>query len=356
MRSAATWLVVGAVLVIALVAGVDALREESPRPRASPTSAETEEVGTEEPDAAVSGPPAIADNVAVRAELEVAGISGALYVTDRECRLWALDLPFLEWRSQLSGPGPDCRFALSSRGRALFGKAAWDPAGDLGAVQEMTGETGARIRVSSEATGWSYRFPGSSPAFRPDGTLTFVRDGELWGWVEGRCPAGRVTVVFRSLGATERCGRVLLSQTELRRAFREGVAALRNPSLSEAVWLDPRTAVVLVHGSVGHGVAVLVDGEVRARQAVFTGQVSDLEASPRGTRVALRFGDTVFVFDRRLQDAGSRPGAGGGREIAWPPDERLTVVATESNIYVVRPGDPMIQIPVAVSDIAWAEQ
>jgi hypothetical protein len=349
MRSPATWVVVGALLVIALVAAVDGLRGEPP------ISSPSRETPTQRSPEGVRGPPPIDDRSAVAGELAVARIGGTLYVTDRDCRLWALDLPTLTWRAERSAPAPNCRFALSPTDRrALFGDADWAPSGDLGAV-----ERDGRTEVSSVASGWSFEFEGSEPAFRPDGTLTFVRDGELWGWVEGRCPPGAATVVFRSFGtegAEERCARVLLSRTKLRRAFRQGVAAVRDPSLSEAVWLDARTAVVHVQGRVaGDGIAVLVDGEVRARQAVFGGQVSDLEASPLGTRVALRFGDTVFVFDRRLQDAGTRPGAGGGQAIAWPPNQRFTLVATDSSVYVMRPGEPMIQIPVAVSDIAWAD-
>jgi hypothetical protein len=109
---------------------------------------------------------------------------------------------------------------------------------------------------------------------------------------------------------------------------------------------------VLVHGSTsGHGIAFLVDGEVRARHAAFVSQVTDLEASPRGTRVAYRAGG-VLVFDRDLRDAGFLADA---RAIAWPPDQRLTVEATNSSLYLIRPGEPMIQIPVAASDIGWVD-
>jgi hypothetical protein len=346
MRSVATWLVAGALLAIALVAGLDALRGEAPT--AQSPSAETAEVRTATGEARSPGRPPIEDSLAVRAELEVAGVSGTLYLTDRDCRLWALELPFLTWRLQRTASAPDCRFALSPTDRrALFGDAGWHPSGDLGAV-----ERDGRIELSSVATGWTFQFEGSEPAFRPDGTLSFVRGGALWGWVEAPCRPGEPRVEFRSVELAVRCARPLLPRGVFERAFRRGFAAVQDPALAEAVWLDARTVVVLVHGQeAGHGIAVFVDGKVRARHAAFVPQVSDLEASPRGTRVAYR-ADSVLLFDGNLQDAGFSADA---HAIAWPPDQRFTLVATESSVYVLRPGETMIQIPVAAADIAWAD-
>jgi hypothetical protein len=346
MRSVVTWLVAGALLAIALAAGVDALRGDAPS--AQPPSAETEDVRTDAAQARPAGPPRIEDSLAVRAELEVAEISGTLYLTDGDCRLWALELPFLTWRQQGAASAPDCRFALSpTERRALFGDAGWHPSGDLGAV-----ERDGRIEVSSVATGWSFEFEGSKPAFRPDGALTYVRGRTLWGWVEAPCRPGEARVEFRSVERAVRCARLLLPRGVFERAFRGGFAAVQDPMLAEAVWLDGRTVVVLVHGQeAGHGIAVLVDGKVSARHAAFVPQVSDLEASPRGTRVAYR-ADSVLLFDRNLQDAGFGADA---HAIAWPPDQRFTLVATESSVHVLRPGETMIQIPVDAADIAWAD-
>ena len=36
------------------------------------------------------------------------------------------------------------------------------------------------VYVVSDAAGWEYRFRGEAPAFRPDGTLTFLRNGQLF--------------------------------------------------------------------------------------------------------------------------------------------------------------------------------
>src|SRR6185503_7569315 len=60
------------------------------------------------------------------------------------------------------------------------------------------------VEVSSG--GWIYEFAGTEPAFKPDGILTFVRDGRLREWT-GRCPETAQKVVFESLHDVPRCDR-----------------------------------------------------------------------------------------------------------------------------------------------------
>ena len=335
-----------ALLVIALTAAVDSLRGESPS--AQPPSAETEDVRTEARGTAVTGPPPIRDRQAVAAELAGAQVSGVLYLTDHDCRLWALHLPTLTWLNRVNEPGSDCRFVLSGSGRPLFGDGLWDPADALSAV-----ENGSEIAVRSEATGWSFEFEGSEPAFRPDGTLTFVRGDELWEWDAGSCPAGAERVVFRAREPVERCARVLLSQTAVRRALRGEAPQLDGYLAKEAVWLDQETVAVLVEGRSGRGaiLATLAEGRLRRHFGAFGPRLEDLEASPRGTYVAARFDQTTVVLSRRRTEVLE----GSVRAIAWPADERHTVLATESSVLIRRPGEPMLQIPVAASDIAWAD-
>jgi hypothetical protein len=211
MRSPVTWLVVGALLVIAFVATVDGLRGDS---LSAPVSVQTEDVRTERRPEAAAGPPVIEDARAVAADLAAARINGTLYLTDAGCRLWTLQLPELAWRSLDDEPRSECRFAVSATGRHLIGNADWSPTGDLGAVERQADAGRPRILVLSSATDWTFSFEGSAPAFRPDGALTFVRGGTLWGWVEGPCLPGGESVVFRSLEAVERCARVYSSHVE----------------------------------------------------------------------------------------------------------------------------------------------
>jgi len=358
MRSAATWVVVGALGVLGLLAAVDALRGgEEVRPAARETTtghlSETHSVTT-------SGPPPIDGQLALSEGLAAVGVEGTLYLTDTECRFWALQLPGLEWQWQESTPADVCSFALPPEGRApLFGRAVWSPMGDLGAVDVTSVIAGAAIEVLSP-TGWAHRFRGARPAFRADGTLTFVLSGELWEWSTGRCSFQAERVVFRGRWAVERCARVALSRGQLQHALRPKVPALREPTLSEAVWLDRRTVVVLVHGRTSREtvIAAFADGRLRAVFPAFGAEVSDLEASPRGTHLAASFGGDVLVFDRRLRTGGAPGGVDDVREIAWPPDERFALVATDASVYVVRPGNPqgrLIEIPISASDIGWVE-
>jgi hypothetical protein len=362
MRSAATWVVVGALGILGLLAAVDALRGgEEVQPAVAETT--TRQRRSELPPETASGPPRIVDRAALARSLAAAGIAGTLYLTDAECRLWALRFPELEWRWQRSTPAEVCSFALPpARGAPLFGRAVWSPAGDLGAVDITSVLAGAAIEVLSPATGWAHRFRGARPAFRPDGALTFVRSGELWEWSAGHCWRRAERVVFRGREAVERCARLVLSRGGLRRELRGKLPALREPSLSEAVWLDRRTALVLVHGRTSQEtvIAAFSDGHVRALFPAFGAAVSDLEASPRGTHLAARFGGDVLIFDRRLRTRGSAPGGlDNVREIAWPPDESFALVATGASVFVVRPPNPqgrLIEIPIAASDLAWSER
>lgn len=355
MRSVATWLVVGALLAVALVAAVDALRGGS---SSAPASAETEDVATRERAAAAVGPPRIEGNVDLAPGLTAEGIGGLLYLTDAECRLWVLSLPTLTWLGERSGPVPDCAFAVSPQGlNVLPGRAAWDRTGSLGAVDVSTSEAGPRIEVSSPLSSWTFGFEGSSPAFKPDGTLTFVREGELWGWVEKPCSAGMETVVFRSRRRVERCARVLMSRTKLQRLAPSEIELADEP-LREALWLDPKTLVMLLGDQSGGGAVVMtVTGGRRRASVWFSGmRASELEASPRGTHVALRLDGDVALLDRNL--LGPLPGLPEPtRAIAWPQDQRFTVVAGESSVFIIRRGEPqagLIEIPIAASDIGWA--
>ena len=198
MRSPITLLVVGALLVIGLVAAVDGLRGDSP---SAPVSVQTEDVTTERRPEAAAGPPAIEDARAVAGELAAARINGTLYLTDARCRLWTLQLPDLAWRSLDDEPSSECRFAVSATGQHLIGNADWSPTGHLGAAERETDGGRPRILVISDATDWTFSFAGSAPAFRPDGALTFVRRGTLWGWVEGPCQPGARARHARSTSA-----------------------------------------------------------------------------------------------------------------------------------------------------------
>jgi hypothetical protein len=358
MRVAGTWLIVSALGLIGLLAIVDALRA------GAGSGAETHQTSSVSPAPVGEGegrPPPIPERATVREELESAGVRGTLVFTDPECRLWALELPALTWRSGRSAPAPDCRFTLSPEGVPLVGKGVWSPRAQLGAVDESRRTF---IELLAPKTGWTHRFEGSNPAFRPDGTLTFVRDGALWEWSD-RCPERARTVVFRTgylAGQTfARCERVLLSKADLGRRLRQALPPRARPPsayfLDEAVWLDRRSLAVLVSDrSRGTVLAILTEAGVSGLFAMSEMIVRDLQASPRGTYLTARFLGDVVVFDRRLRIR--RTSVEAPRAIAWPPSERFLVLAGSAGVSIVQPPDSpahVVRIPVVASYVAWQE-
>lgn len=361
MRSAVTWVVVGALGLITLAAGLDALRGAAGAPQASRSQSARDHL--EAPmDTILSAPPTLVGRAAQRVELERAGAAGTLYFTDAECRLWALELPRLDWRWKRSARASDCRFALAPDGKStVFGQAAWAPSSDLSAVQDSRRPL---IELSSPATGWRYRFDGSEPAFRPDGTLTFIKDGELWEWSD-RCPLGAQTIVFRSVTAVERCPRMLLSRSGMRRMFSRSLRyRLSEYAVRDVAWLDESTVVVRIEGLAREQLlAVLARGRVLAVIGAFgafgTAVPGELEVSTHGTYVTTRFGAglDVLVFERRLRTRFVPRSVGRVRAIAWSPGECFAAVATETSVFIVHVKDARarpIRLPLATSNLAWS--
>lgn len=350
MRSAASWTVASAIAVIALLAALDAF-QGTPKPVSARSSERPRGV-------IVLGRRDLQNRAALVAELRAAGVEGFLYFTDRRCQPWSLGLPELEWGWRESERATDCRFALSPDGRrAIFGDAVWHPFADLGAVDRSSSET-EQVELSSQTSGWRFRFTGSRPTFRPDGTLTFVREGELWEWSD-QCAASARTVVFRVGTVERRCARVMLSKGDLRRIFsgRWPFPRLQGRVVREAAWLDEERVVVLVEGDSGQQIlAVLADGRVRAVIGAFGVGVRSLEASPRGTHVAARMHGEVLLLNDRLRTRSGNPG--GVHSVAWSPDERFAALASSAGVSIVAPGDSRrpIVIPISALDLAWGPQ
>jgi hypothetical protein len=144
MRRWATWLLLGALAALALVAVADALR------------------GNRSTTLSHSLPPSSEEK---RAAIETGGV---IFYSDEadDCRLAASEFPSLE-----SGPPPklrSCRFSVSPDGTMAFpGDVTWSPDG-----ARSSREVGNLLEVTSTESQQVICFPGSAPAFKPDGTLT----------------------------------------------------------------------------------------------------------------------------------------------------------------------------------------
>jgi hypothetical protein len=321
MRPLGTWVVIGALALIGLFAARDALRGDE-----APASSPAVQTLAKPPDVppAAARPPRIAHKDRLAAELQELGAGGIVYLTGVNCRRYLLGLPALVWTTAQGLPGPDC-----ARGRPVVSERS-------GLVAEQVGaET---IEVSSEI--WSFRFRGFSPAFKPGGTLTFVRDGRVFEWTSA-CPAGAATVTFRGLREIDRCPRQVRGAP---------------PLVQELVWSGENDFAVIAGPQGVRALLVQRDGRAISLFKSVGASLSGLVASPHGRYFGARVGGSMFVFDSRRPGNLALPsGAERSTAVAWSPDERFTALASKSSIFVY-PGDRpgrAVSLPLAAIELDW---
>jgi hypothetical protein len=207
-RQLTSTLVVGVLVVVGVVAAVDAARSRDSVGRSAGGRTET-------------GPPDSATSLA--GTLKAEGIRGVLYYSDLEadCRVQALHLPALETTSPPMLRA--CRFELppDPGTGALDRGTAWQPGG-----QAVATCAEGWVEVSTRAGEAIGKTKGCAPAWKPDRTLTVIRDGEVWG-TPCRGPEGY---------ARPACWRELLSTAELKRAAHAVPFVPRDPATFEASW------------------------------------------------------------------------------------------------------------------------
>ena len=308
-----TWLVLAAVLAVAAAAVADAVhghlgQASPPRPLRDTPAARIVPPGAP------------------------AGFMGTVYYSDPDdgCRLKALQLPGFadaappEFRA--------CRFALSPDGRTVLrAGAVWSPGGGLAAVPR-----GAAFELESPASSQAIRVTGKEPAFKPDGTLTFLLDGRLVEWTN-RCHTGDRLFTLPGDNATARCVRILL----------------REPAKSVAWLTDTRFVAILADGAF----AIFDGRRALIRRPLPRGRSARVEPSPRRTFFTLWLdGELSGGFDRNGAQI-ALPPLTDVRALAWSPTERWGVLATDrGSVYLFRPdtGDARIRrLDVAGRDLAW---
>jgi hypothetical protein len=335
MRRWPTWLLVGALVALGSVAIADALRGDGtkvvPRPRTPATAA-----------------------LITRNQPAASGLSGVLYYSNAEddCRLDGLSLPDLG-----NAPPPklrSCRFSLSRDGQAAFpDDAEWSPQGGMYAREDDN-----MIELGSSASHQALHFPGSAPAFKPDGTFTYVRENEVVEWTTS-CPRGSRLFTLPGDNATARCRRVVLSTGDLRRARigGEGSGPLIQKDLA---WLsDTRLVTVVgdagISGSREH-LSVIDDGQLIGAVISEFGEGMRLEASPHGNFFTAWYGDSLVAIRDRNGDLVTFPTIPRVRALTWSPDERWTAVATEHSVFVFRTNtsEPSVRrLPIVAYELAW---
>lgn len=324
MARRGTWLVVGALAAIALVAAVDALRGQDEEPASAPGP--TTEAATTE---------------AVPGEAEPERFGGVLYYTDESCELQAVRLPT---RSAEEAPAWDeCRFVLSPEGDRVSGAGSgWDPHADPRRGRLFQTERGM-IQVATNGGPAGEGFRGAAPAWRPDGTLTYFADGAVREW------PGADVIIPRAASLQRVMSHI---NAPANRSF------IRAVEVQDMIWLDRARAVVAVHASVPNGadldLAAVFDGRRLVSTLDMLAPITSLWASPKGRYWALD-ADGLQLFDR----GGSQlplPPLTDVRAVAWSPDESWLAVATRASVFVFRTGEPQARIhrlPIVANDLAW---
>ncbi len=198
MRRLRSALVIGAVALVAVVAAVDGIRGGEREPRAPK-------------------PRADAGHVASTAE----SVSGTLVYLDRQCRLHRIALP-----SGADSNAPRqvaCGLTLDPTGRLAKTDETWQPGGALSA-RCIDGHVD-RTCAGGEPI---LRRRGCSPAWKPDGSLTYVVDGSLR--LSSRPPRSAA----------------LLSAGDVSRAVGLARATIGPTRLREVAWLDDQRFAALL--------------------------------------------------------------------------------------------------------------
>lgn len=306
-----TWLVLAAVLAVVIAATTDALRgrltHASPRPTATAKAP------------ARIVPPGVDG-----------GFMGALYYSDPGdgCRLRAVDFPGFARVSPPSFSG--CTFSLSPDGRnAAQGDAVWQPQGGLVALPAAGG-----FVLASPVSEQTQLVSGTAPAFKPDGTLTYIRDGAVVEWTN-RCEPGARLFTLPADNGTVRCRRILFP----------------GPARDVAWLTDTRFA------AVGRDWLEVRDGGRRIRRQSLRPGAATVRASPRGTYFTLWVDRRLVAgYDRRGRQI-FLPPLPDARALAWAPSERWAAVVTRrGSVYVFRTntGDLRLRrLDFEARDLAW---
>jgi hypothetical protein len=252
--------------------------------------------------------------------LESMDVSGRLFVTLPGCTLRALEMPDLAWSARTLPVSSPCRFNLDGNEQPLTENEKPEPGGDR--VASCSADT---VRVE-DPDGTGLEIPGPcAPGWMPDGTLTFIRDGELYR-LDGETP------------------RLLISGEELRERLG------RPSALEEVAWVTDRQLWAVVRSGDTATLALLTEGQLALSPSFTARKIEGLQVSTTGM-VAARTDDGVVFFD-----AGGRRALTfhDGLAVAWAPDQLVAAVATPGAILFVAPiSGEVVSLPLAVSDLEW---
>jgi hypothetical protein len=246
--------------------------------------------------------------------------TGRLFVTEPGCTLRALQLPELTWAERPPGLPNPCRFTLDEKDVVLPEGQVPQPGGDLIAACRVTA-----VEVFNEQR-LPIGYPGCAPAWKGDGTLTFIRSGGLFHVVEDRAPR---RVISRAK-VTEILG--------------------RPSALQEIAWVDDERFWAVVRSGANSILALMTADRLVFSPSFTSRTIEGLQVSSSGM-VAARSAEGVVLFDSGGRRALTFP---NGRAVVWEPGELIAAVATPTEILFVAPiSREVVSVPLAVSDLEW---
>jgi hypothetical protein len=325
MRRWPTWLVLGTVCLLAVVAAADALRR-----------ADSRESTTTATRATLRGD--------LRGELRDEQIQGLVVYSDPECVVHSLLLPALERndiRTEAGAPLRMCEFSAAG-GRFLAPGEVLSPNREL-----IARCRGGQVEVVDASSGEERESVSGCPsAWHPDGCLTHVSAGEI------QCGARKVLSEVELLAVAQ-------SHPNVADAAAQAIQRVTPTALA---WLDPNVLAVALEITIRsvepqYLLALLERGRVLGWSIRFDGPMRDLEVSPRGSMVAA---EGTIVMTRNGNEL-ALPGPLVGEVLGWSPDDRWIVIAGQASVYLVRalhlravsPTPRTIRLPIVARSFVW---
>jgi hypothetical protein len=288
MRNALTWFLGGAVVLLLLVAVADAIRSRA------------DASGSPEPQPRV--------------------LHGVLVTADEACDTQAYRFPSMA--PERPPHPPDC------------GGLVWSEDGTLMARCEG----GSTSVTSSEGV----QFPnvrGCAPAWRADGTLSVVRNGDI--------------VLSRRHGPPF----IFFSRSQLADALAGGVDDPKTWRFTQVGWFGLTSFAAVVEGRTGEAaIAVFAQGGLESFLPEPGARIEDLHATPLGNfGFALIHPEREYVMASRGGDLIAIPHVRGAEAITWSPDELYVAIATDDETVVGRTGGTRVltTLPFGARSLAW---
>ena len=180
---------------------------------------------------------------------------------------------------------------------------------------------------------------GCAPAWRGDGGLSVVLDGNL--------------VVARRHGSPF----IFFSRPQLAEALRSaGVEDAGQWRFAQVGWFGLTSFVAILERPGDTAAAVFAQGGLETFLPHIGADIEDLRVSPIGNFAFARADpDREYVMVSRGGDAMTLPAVKGATAITWSPDELYVAIATDDEVLIGRTGTTQLvaTLPFGAHALAW---